>query len=158
MSVVWPVEFEQQQRAITPVKARPPKSVLATNIAETSLTIEGIRLVVDSGLERVAKFDLKTEITKLEQVKNLTILSGTKSGSCCTIEEGLCVRLYSETVDATNPSVPEPEILHSDLPSLVAELTQWGASSADELHWLDVPPQASIEQWDRAVTRAWFIR
>ncbi|OBT32990.1 ATP-dependent helicase HrpB [Vibrio splendidus] len=140
------LSFEQQQRAIAPSTQGRRKVVLATNIAETSLTIEGIRLVVDSGLERVAKFDLKTGITKLEQVKISQSSAEQRAGRAGRIEEGLCVRLYSETQLMQQPSVPEPEILHSDLSSLVAELTQWGASSADELHWLDVPPQASIEQ------------
>ncbi len=140
------LSFEQQQRAIAPSKQGRRKVVLATNIAETSLTIEGIRLVVDSGLERVAKFDLKTGITKLEQVKISQSSAEQRAGRAGRIEEGLCVRLYSETQLMQQPSVPEPEILHSDLSSLVAELTQWGASCADELHWLDVPPQASIEQ------------
>ncbi|MEZ8165927.1 ATP-dependent helicase HrpB [Vibrio tasmaniensis 1F-187] len=140
------LSFEQQQRAIAPsVKGR-RKVVLATNIAETSLTIEGIRLVVDSGLERVAKFDLKTGITKLEQVKISQSSAEQRAGRAGRIEEGLCVRLYSETQLMQQPAVPEPEILHSDLSSLVSELTQWGAASAEELQWLDVPPKASTEQ------------
>ncbi|WP_122045979.1 ATP-dependent helicase HrpB [Vibrio atlanticus] len=140
------LSFEQQQRASAPsVKSR-RKVVLATNIAETSLTIEGIRLVVDSGLERVAKFDLKTGITKLEQVKISQSSAEQRAGRAGRIEEGLCVRLYSETQLMQQPAVPEPEILHSDLSSLVSELTQWGAASAEELQWLDVPPKASTEQ------------
>ena len=140
------LSFSQQQKAISPsVKGR-RKVVLATNIAETSLTIEGIRLVVDSGLERVAKFDLKTGITKLEQVKISQSSAEQRAGRAGRIEEGLCVRLYSETQLMQQPAVPEPEILHFDLSSLVAELTQWGAANADELQWLDTPPQASIAQ------------
>ncbi|WP_373959102.1 ATP-dependent helicase HrpB [Vibrio gigantis] len=140
------LNFSQQQKAIAPSEKGRRKVVLATNIAETSLTIEGIRLVVDSGLERVAKFDLKTGITKLEQVKISQSSAEQRAGRAGRIEEGLCVRLYSETQLMQQPAVPEPEILHSDLSSLVAELTQWGAASADELQWLDIPPQASVEQ------------
>ncbi|WP_333913073.1 ATP-dependent helicase HrpB [Vibrio coralliirubri] len=140
------LSFPQQQKAIAPSEKGRRKVVLATNIAETSLTIEGIRLVVDSGLERVAKFDLKTGITKLEQVKISQSSAEQRAGRAGRIEEGLCVRLYSETQLIQQPAVPEPEILHSDLSSLVSELTQWGAASADELHWLDVPPKASIGQ------------
>ncbi|WP_429748244.1 ATP-dependent helicase HrpB [Vibrio minamisatsumaniensis] len=140
------LSFSQQQKAIAPSEKGRRKVVLATNIAETSLTIEGIRLVVDSGLERVAKFDLKTGITKLEQVKISQSSAEQRAGRAGRIEEGLCVRLYSETQLIQQPAVPEPEILHSDLSSLVTELTQWGAMSADELQWLDVPPKASIEQ------------
>ncbi|CAH6817393.1 RNA-dependent NTPase HrpB [Vibrio chagasii] len=140
------LNFSQQQQAIAPSEKGRRKVVLATNIAETSLTIEGIRLVVDSGLERVAKFDLKTGITKLEQVKISQSSAEQRAGRAGRIEEGLCVRLYSETQLIQQPAVPEPEILHSDLSSLVAELTQWGAANADELQWLDIPPRASIEQ------------
>ncbi|MEZ9574362.1 ATP-dependent helicase HrpB [Vibrio sp. 10N.261.55.F4] len=140
------LSFSQQQKAIAPSEKGRRKVVLATNIAETSLTIEGIRLVVDSGLERVAKFDLKTGITKLEQVKISQSSAEQRAGRAGRIEEGLCVRLYSETQLMQQPAIPEPEILHSDLSSLVSELTQWGAASADELQWLDVPPKASIGQ------------
>ncbi|CAK2484728.1 RNA-dependent NTPase HrpB [Vibrio crassostreae] len=140
------LSFPQQQKAIASSEKGSRKVVLATNIAETSLTIEGIRLVVDSGLERVAKFDLKTGITKLEQVKISQSSAEQRAGRAGRIEEGLCVRLYSETQLMQQPAVPEPEILHSDLSSLVSELTQWGAASADELQWLDIPPQASVEQ------------
>ncbi len=140
------LSFSQQQKAIAPSEKGRRKVVLATNIAETSLTIEGIRLVVDSGLERVAKFDLKTGITKLEQVKISQSSAEQRAGRAGRIEEGLCIRLYSETQLMQQPAVPEPEILHSDLSSLVSELTQWGAASADELQWLDVPPKASIGQ------------
>ena len=140
------LNFYQQQKAIAPSEKGRRKVVLATNIAETSLTIEGIRLVVDSGLERVAKFDLKTGITKLDQVKISQSSAEQRAGRAGRIEEGLCVRLYSETQLMQQPAVPEPEILHSDLSSLVAELTQWGTANTDELQWLDIPPRASIEQ------------
>ncbi|UWZ99051.1 ATP-dependent helicase HrpB [Vibrio splendidus] len=140
------LSFSQQQKAIAPSEKGRRKVVLATNIAETSLTIEGIRLVVDSGLERVAKFDLKTGITKLEQVKISQSSAEQRAGRAGRIEEGLCVRLYSETQLMQQPAVPEPEILHSDLSSLVSELTQWGAVSVDDLQWLDVPPKTSIGQ------------
>lgn len=138
------LSFSEQQKAISPAEKGKRKVVLATNIAETSLTIEGIRLVVDSGLERVAKFDLKTGVTKLEQVKISQSSAEQRAGRAGRIEEGLCVRLYSEAQLQQQPLVPVPEILHSDLSSLLAELIQWGATSADELQWLDTPPQAGL--------------
>ena len=140
------LSFAEQQKAISPAEKGKRKVVLATNIAETSLTIEGIRLVVDSGLERVAKFDLKTGVTKLEQVKISQSSAEQRAGRAGRIEEGLCVRLYSEAQLQQQPLVPVPEILHSDLSSLLAELIQWGAASADELQWLDTPPQAALAQ------------
>ncbi|MCV5390514.1 helicase-related protein, partial [Escherichia coli] len=86
---------------------------LATNIAETSLTIEGIRLVVDSGLERVARFDLKNGLTRLEQTRIAQSSAIQRAGRAGRIEEGICVRLYSESQLKQQPQVPQPEILHS---------------------------------------------
>ena len=140
------LNFSQQQQAISPSPKGRRKVVLATNIAETSLTIEGIRIVVDSGLERVAKFNLKTGITKLEQVRISQSSAEQRAGRAGRIEEGLCVRLYSEEQLKQQPLVPEPEVLHSDLAPLVAELAQWGANDASDLQWLDIPPHASIQQ------------
>ncbi|WP_029203534.1 ATP-dependent helicase HrpB [Vibrio genomosp. F6] len=140
------LNFTQQQRAIAASENGRRKVVLATNIAETSLTIEGIRLVVDSGLERVAKFDLKTGITKLEQVKIAQSSAEQRAGRAGRLEEGICLRLYSETQLAQQPYVPEPEILHADLSSLVLELAQWGTVNVDELSWLDKPPVTALKQ------------
>ncbi|POF58296.1 ATP-dependent RNA helicase HrpB, partial [Vibrio vulnificus] len=104
------LSFSEQQKAIEPAKTGERKVVLATNIAETSLTIEGIRLVVDSGLERVAKFDLKTGITKLEQVRIAQSSAIQRAGRAGRVEEGICVRLYSESQYQQMASVPLPEI------------------------------------------------
>lgn len=147
------LNFSQQQKAISPSPKGRRKVVLATNIAETSLTIEGIRMVVDSGLERVAKFDLKTGITKLEQVKIAQSSAEQRAGRAGRLEAGLCVRLYSESQLQQQPSVPEPEILHSDLSSLASELAQWGAASAEELRWLDVPPPVAMQQAQQLLER-----
>lgn len=140
------LEFAQQQAAIQPASDGKRKIVLATNIAETSLTIEGIRLVVDSGLERVAKFDLKSGVTKLEQTRIAQSSAEQRAGRAGRIESGICVRLYSESQLAQQPYVPQPEIVHTDLSSLVLELAQWGAQDPNELSWLDVPPSAAINQ------------
>ncbi|RTZ15003.1 ATP-dependent helicase HrpB [Vibrio aquaticus] len=140
------LEFAQQQAAIQPASDGKRKIVLATNIAETSLTIEGIRLVVDSGLERVAKFDLKSGVTKLEQTRIAQSSAEQRAGRAGRIESGICVRLYSESQLAQQPYVPQPEIVHTDLSNLVLELAQWGAQDPNELSWLDVPPSAAISQ------------
>ena len=139
------LNFSQQEKAIAPAQAGRRKVVLATNIAETSLTIEGIRLVVDSGLERVARFDLRTGITRLDQVRIARSSAEQRAGRAGRLEEGICVRLYSETQLNQQPAVPEPEILHSDLSSLALELAQWGANEG-ELSWLDIPPQTAMQQ------------
>ncbi|EGU35103.1 ATP-dependent RNA helicase HrpB [Vibrio ichthyoenteri ATCC 700023] len=140
------LSFEQQQAAIQPAAKGRRKVVLATNIAETSLTIEGIRMVVDSGLERVAKYDLKTGITKLEQVRIAQSSAEQRAGRAGRTEAGICLRLYSEGQLAQQPTVPAAEILHSDLSSLAMELAQWGCLDASELSWLDVPPNSAMAQ------------
>ncbi len=140
------LSFAEQQAAIQPAPAGKRKVVLATNIAETSLTIEGIRLVVDSGLERVAKFDLKSGVTRLEQVRIAQSSAEQRAGRAGRIEPGICLRLFSESQLKQQVEVPEAEILHSDLASLALELAQWGAQDANELKWLDTPPSSALNQ------------
>ncbi|EGQ8066947.1 ATP-dependent helicase HrpB [Vibrio parahaemolyticus] len=136
----------EQQKAISPAEKGKRKVVLATNIAETSLTIEGIRLVVDSGLERVARFDLKNGLTRLEQTRIAQSSAIQRAGRAGRIEEGICVRLYSESQLKQQLQVPQPEILHSDLASLVMELAFWGTTDIHELKWLDIPSAAALRQ------------
>ncbi|ELB2053390.1 ATP-dependent helicase HrpB [Vibrio parahaemolyticus] len=140
------LSFTEQQKAIAPAEKGKRKVVLATNIAETSLTIEGIRLVVDSGLERVARFDLKNGLTRLEQTRIAQSSAIQRAGRAGRIEEGICVRLYSESQLKQQPQVPQPEILHSDLASLVMELAFWGTTDIHELKWLDIPSAAALRQ------------
>lgn len=140
------LSFTEQQKAISPAEKGKRKVVLATNIAETSLTIEGIRLVVDSGLERVARFDLKNGLTRLEQTRIAQSSAIQRAGRAGRIEEGICVRLYSESQLKQQPQVPQPEILHSDLASLVMELAFWGTTDFHELKWLDIPSAAALRQ------------
>ncbi|EIA1341393.1 ATP-dependent helicase HrpB [Vibrio parahaemolyticus] len=140
------LSFTEQQKAISPAEKGKRKVVLATNIAETSLTIEGIRLVVDSGLERVARFDLKNGLTRLEQTRIAQSSAIQRAGRAGRIEEGICVRLYSESQLKQQPQVPQPEILHSDLASLVMELAFWGTTDIHELKWLDIPSAAAQRQ------------
>ncbi|EWS70416.1 ATP-dependent helicase HrpB [Vibrio vulnificus] len=140
------LSFAEQQKAIEPAKAGERKVVLATNIAETSLTIEGIRLVVDSGLERVAKFDLKTGITKLEQVRIAQSSAIQRAGRAGRVEEGICVRLYSESQYQQMASVPLPEIMQADLAPLMMELAQWGVSEPEQVKLLDIPSSAAVRQ------------
>ncbi|ENJ1750508.1 ATP-dependent helicase HrpB [Vibrio parahaemolyticus] len=140
------LSFTEQQKAISPAEKGKRKVVLATNIAETSLTIEGVRLVVDSGLERVARFNLKNGLTRLEQTRIAQSSAIQRAGRAGRIEEGICVRLYSESQLKQQPQVPLPEILHSDLASLVMELAFWGTTDIHELKWLDIPSAAALQQ------------
>jgi ATP-dependent helicase HrpB len=147
------LDFAKQQRAIEPPPDGRRKVVLATNIAETSLTIEGIRLVVDSGLERVARFDINTGITRLDEVRIAQSSAEQRAGRAGRLEPGLCVRLYSASQLAQQPSVPEAEICHSDLTDLALELAQWGVKRPAELRWLDLPPQAAWAQAQQLLQR-----
>ncbi|MGF1789452.1 ATP-dependent helicase HrpB [Photobacterium profundum] len=137
---------EQQQQAIMPAPKGKRKVVLATNIAETSLTIEGIRLVIDCGLERIALWDPKTGISRLEQVRIAQSSAEQRSGRAGRLEPGICVRLYSEEQLSRQPITPQPEILRADLTSLAMELALWGCNDASELRWSDVPPQPALLQ------------
>ncbi len=137
---------EQQQQAIMPAPKGKRKVVLATNIAETSLTIEGIRLVVDCGLERIALWDPKTGISRLEQVRIAQSSAEQRSGRAGRLEPGICVRLYSEEQLSRQPMTPQPEILRADLTSLAMELAQWGCNDVSELRWSDMPPQPALLQ------------
>lgn len=145
-SLYGQLSSSEQQQSIAPAPTGKRKVVLATNIAETSLTIEGIRLVLDCGYERVAKFDLKTGVTKLELARIAQSSAEQRAGRAGRLEPGICVRLYSQEQLQAQPLVPEPEILHSDLSSLALELVQWGASSPSDLMWLDTPTTASMSQ------------
>ncbi|WP_036828345.1 ATP-dependent helicase HrpB, partial [Photobacterium sanctipauli] len=136
----------QQQQAIEPAPKGKRKVVLATNIAETSLTIEGIRLVVDCGLERIAQWDPKTGISKLESVRIAQSSAEQRAGRAGRLEPGICLRLYSEEQLSRQPATPQPEILRADLTALAMELAQWGCSDAAELKWLDVPPAIALGQ------------
>ena len=140
------LDSQAQQMAITPSTLGRRKIVLATNIAETSLTIEGIRLVVDSGLERVARFDPKTGITRLEENIIAQSSAQQRAGRAGRLEPGICFRMYSEESLKRQPIVPQAEILRSDLTSLQMELLQWGTSQVDELSWLDLPPGPHLQQ------------
>ena len=91
------MDFQQQQEAIQAPTEGQRKVVLATNIAETSLTIEGIRIVLDSGLQRTARFDVKNGVTKLEQVRIAQSSAEQRAGRAGRLEPGICIRLYSES-------------------------------------------------------------
>lgn len=132
---------EEQHRAILPAPQR--KVVLATNIAETSLTIEGIRIVIDSGLERVARFDPSSGMERLMTQKISRASADQRSGRAGRTSEGKCYRLWSEPTHHTLAPYREAEIVLADLTSFALELAVWGAR-AEELHWIDPPKPASL--------------
>ena len=135
-----------QDAALAPVRAGRRKIVLATSIAETSLTIEGIRVVVDSGLRRYAEFDPATGMSRLVTGKVSQAAADQRRGRAGRLSEGDCYRLWSEGTHASlSPQTP-PEILHADLAPLALELACWGAVDAAGLAWLDPPPAAPLAQ------------
>lgn len=138
--------IEQQQQAINPAPAGQRKVVLATNIAETSLTIEGIRLVVDSGFERIALWEPKTGISRLQQVRIAQSSAEQRAGRAGRLEAGICLRMYSEELLQRQPATPQPEILRSDLTALAMDLVQWGCHDPQDLQWLDIPPAIALQQ------------
>ena len=135
-----------QEAALRPSPAGRRKIVLATSIAETSLTIEGVRVVVDSGLRRYAKFDPATGMSRLETEKLSQAAADQRRGRAGRLSPGVCYRLWSEGVQATLVAQTPPEILHADLAPLALELACWGAPDAGRLRWLDPPPQAPLAQ------------
>ena len=139
------LSLADQRRAILPAAAGRRKVVLATNIAETSLTIEGIRLVVDCALERSAFFDLRSGLTSL-QTRRVSQASMTqRAGRAGRLEPGICLHLIAKEQAERAAAHSDPEILTSDLAALWLDLLQWGCHDINQLNWLDVPPAAGIE-------------
>jgi len=134
--------FAEQQRAIQPGKQR--KVVLATSIAETSLTIEGVRVVIDSGLSRRLRHDPASGMNRLVTVRESRSSAEQRTGRAGRLAEGVCYRLFSQhTFNAMTPQTP-PEILDTDLSPLVLELAAWGVADPGGLAWLDPPPPAAL--------------
>lgn len=140
------LSLTEQRQAIAAPAAGLRKIVLATNIAETSLTIEGIRVVIDSGLCREARFDPNTAMTRLRTRRISRAASTQRAGRAGRMEPGICYRLWSDTQQAQLAAFSSPEVLQADLSSLALQLIRWGIDSPDELDWLDNPPPASWQQ------------
>jgi ATP-dependent helicase HrpB len=122
------------------------KVIVATNIAETSLTIDGVRIVVDAGLERRSRFDPATGMNRLETVRISRSSADQRRGRAGRTAPGVCYRLWSESAHAGLLPQTPPEILESDLAPLALELACWGADDAATLAWLDPPPAAALAQ------------
>ncbi len=137
---------QQQDAAIAPAPAGHRKIVLATNVAETSLTIEGIRMVVDTGLMRESRFDPNTGMNRLVTVPISQASATQRAGRAGRLCEGQCLRLWSESRQQQLPAKNAPEILISDLAPVVLELAQWGVHEPDELAWLDPLPPGPVAQ------------
>jgi len=133
-----------QDRAIEPPPPGMRKIVLATSIAETSLTIEGIRVVVDMGDMRVPRFDPVSGMSRLETVRVSRASADQRRGRAGRLQAGVCYRLWKESETLAPSSTPE--IAAADLADLVLELARWGATEPGSLRWLEPPPAAAYDQ------------
>jgi ATP-dependent helicase HrpB len=135
---------EDQDAALTPSVPGTRKVVLATNIAETSLTIQGVRVVVDSGLVRRSMFDPSTGMSRLETQRISRASADQRQGRAGRTEPGVCYRAWSEGAHRSLAPFTSPEIVEADLIPLALELASWGTRDAGALRWLDSPPPAML--------------
>ena len=137
---------DQQDRAILPSPPGTRKVVLATSIAETSLTIEGVRVVVDAGLSRVPRYSIRSGMTRLATVRVSRASAEQRRGRAGRLAPGVCYRLWSRQEDAMLPDRSTPEILQADLAPLALDLAAAGVRDPAELRWLDPPPPAAFSE------------
>jgi ATP-dependent helicase HrpB len=140
------LEPAEQDRAVAPAAPGRRKVVLATSIAETSLTIEGVRVVIDCGLARVPRFDPSSGLTRLETVRVSRAAADQRRGRAGRTEPGVCYRLWDEPETRALPAFARPEILEADLSNLALNLARWGARDAANLAFLDPPPAAAFNE------------
>jgi ATP-dependent helicase HrpB len=153
MSLFGQMSGAAQDAVLDPGAAGTRKVVLATNLAETSLTIPGVTAVVDAGLVRRSRFDPVTGMSRLELERISRASSEQRCGRAGRVAPGVCYRLWSEGAHESLAAVTPPEILDADLAPLALELARWGATDAASLDWLDAPPAPALQQ-----ARALLIR
>jgi ATP-dependent helicase HrpB len=137
---------QEQLRAIFPDKNGKRKVVLATSIAETSLTIEGVKIVIDSGFGKVQRFDPASGLSKLETVRISKDSADQRAGRAGRLSPGVCYRLWTAATNSRLAEHRTAEILEADLCSLVLDLCQWGVQDVNDLIWLTPPPTAAVAQ------------
>lgn len=137
---------EAQDRAVAPAPPGVRKVVLATAIAETSLTLEGVRVVIDGGVARVPRFDPASGLTRLATVRVSRAAADQRRGRAGRTGPGVCYRLWDEPETRALPPFAPPEILEADLSGFALALAEWGAGSADGLAFLDPPPAAAFAE------------
>ena len=136
----------EQRAAIAPSPDGKRKTVLATSIAETSLTIEGVRVVIDSGLCRTMVFDKRNGMSHLETVRISLDMATQRMGRAGRLSEGVCYRMWAQSAEHGMQECRRPEILDADLSSLVLDITAWGANDIEALPWLTLPPRGNVFQ------------
>lgn len=136
----------EQDAAIRPAAPGKRKVVLSTSIAETSITIDGVRVVIDSGLQRLPVFEASTAITRLETVRVSRASADQRAGRAGRTEPGIAIRLWHAGQTAALPAFTPPEILSSDLSSLALDLAYWGVADPGQLLLIDMPPEAALKE------------
>ncbi|MTI43950.1 ATP-dependent helicase HrpB [Roseibium hamelinense] len=137
------LDTKAQDAAIRPAPAGTRKIVLSSAIAQTSLTIEGVRVVIDSGLARVPRFEPQTGLTRLATVRASRASADQRRGRAGRTEPGVCYRIWSEAQTSALPAADTPEILEADLCGLMLDLAAWGTSDPSQLKFMDPPPEAA---------------
>ena len=145
------MDMKAQDLALRPAPKGQRKVVLATSIAETSITIEGVRVVIDSGLARVPRFEPDVGVTRLETVRVSRAAADQRRGRAGRTEPGVCIRLWDEPQTQSLPAYAEPEIRSADLAGLLLDCAEWGTADPLSLSWLDPPPAAAIAAARRGV-------
>ena len=140
------LDSRAQDLAITPAPAGRRKIVLATSIAETSLTIEGVRVVIDSGLMRVPVYEPDVGLTRLETARVSRANADQRRGRAGRTEPGICYRLWEEAANGGLQPYAEPEILSADLSGFALDCALWGAADPSKLCFLDPPPRAAMKE------------
>ena len=140
------MDREAQDRAVSPAAPGRRKVVLATSIAETSLTIEGVRVVIDSGLARVQRYEPDLGLSRLETVRVSRAAADQRRGRAGRTEPGVCYRLWEEAATGAMEAYAAPEILSADLSGLMLDLAAWGARDPAGLAWLDAPPAPAVKE------------
>ncbi|MFB4391343.1 MULTISPECIES: ATP-dependent helicase HrpB [unclassified Pseudomonas] len=151
------LDLDAQRAAIEPAPKGLRKVVLATNIAETSLTIEGVRVVIDAGLARVPRFDPGSGMTRLDTQRISRASATQRAGRAGRLEPGVCYRLWSEAQHEQLAAHASAEILQADLAGLALQLARWGVAP-DQLRWLDQPPAAAYAQAHDLLARLGALR
>ena len=137
---------KEQIAAIMPNRNGKRKVVLATSIAETSLTIEGVKIVIDTGFARVSRFDPKSGLSRLETVSITKDSANQRAGRAGRLSAGVCYRMWTKATHERLSEHRTPEIMDADLAALVLDMAKWGISNIEQLTWLTPPPKASILQ------------
>ncbi len=139
------MDARAQDLALEPAPKGARKVVLATSIAETSITIEGVRVIIDCGLARVPRFEPDVGVTRLETVRVSRATADQRRGRAGRTEPGVCFRLWDEPQTQSLPAYPEPEIRSADLAGLLLDCAEWGAADPRQLSWIDPPTPAAID-------------